>query len=166
MKSLVRIGRSGKGRHQVAATSASVHTPNTRVEMIQALIPRGLEAVHDVLQQEVAALAGERYRRGDGQVGYARSGQQQGSVYVADQKVGIRVPRVRNLKAGSEVRLASHQALRRPRRADEASLRKVVNGLSCRDYEACVEPVAETFGLSGSSVSRRFKRGSAVNWPS
>jgi transposase-like protein len=161
MKSIVRIRSGGKGQRKVAATSAMAETPNTRVELIQALIPLGLEAVHDVLQQEVAALAGERYRRGDGHVGYARWGQQQGSVYLADQKVGIRVPRVRNLRAGHEVPLASYQALRQPRRADEAALRKVLKGLSCRDYEACVEPVAETFGLSGSSVSRRFKRASA-----
>lgn len=161
MKSIVRIRRGGKGQLKVKAASAVVELPNTRLELIQALIPLGLEAVHDVLEQEVAALAGERYRRGDGQVGYARWGQQQGSVYLADQKVGIRVPRVRNLRAGSEVPLPSYQALRQPRRADEASLRKVLKGLSCRDYESCVEPVAETFGLSGSSISRRFKRASA-----
>jgi putative transposase len=160
MKSIVQVGTGGKGKRKAAA-AVMVETPNTRVELIQALIPLGLEAVHDVLQQEVATLAGERYRREDGQVGYARWGQQRGSVYLADQKVGIGVPRVRNLRAGSEVPLPSYQALRQPRRADEAALRKVLKGLSCRDYEACVEPVAETFGLSGSSVSRRFKRASA-----
>jgi putative transposase len=32
--------------------------------------------------------------------------------------------------------------------------------LSCRDYESCVEAVPETFGLSASTVSRRFKRAS------
>ena len=47
------------------------------------------------------------------------------------------------------------------RRADEAAVRKVLKGLSCRDYESCVDPVVETFGLSASSLSRRFKRASA-----
>ena len=47
------------------------------------------------------------------------------------------------------------------RPADELALRKILKGLSCRDYEACVEPLAETFGLSGSSLSRRYKRTSA-----
>jgi transposase-like protein len=68
---------------------------------------------------------------------------------------------VRDLRAGQEVPLPSYQALRQPRRADEAALRKVLKGLSCREYESCAEPVAETFGLSGSSISRRFKRASA-----
>ncbi len=40
-------------------------------------------------------------------------------------------------------------------------MRKILKGLSCRDYEASVEPVAETFGLTASSLSRRFKRASA-----
>jgi transposase-like protein len=57
--------------------------------------------------------------------------------------------------------LSTYQGLRQPRRAEEAALRKVLKGLSCRDYEACVEPVAETFGLAPSSLSRRFKRASA-----
>ena len=39
--------------------------------------------------------------------------------------------------------------------------KQVLRGLNCPSYEACVEPVAETFGLSASSLSRRFKRASA-----
>jgi len=37
----------------------------------------------------------------------------------------------------------------------------VLLGLSCRDYAACAEAVPEAFGLSPSSVSRRFLRASA-----
>lgn len=162
MRSIVRVGGTCKG-DQVGYRSRGTRLEplDVQVELIQALIPLGLEAVHDVLQQEVTALAGRRYARQEGQVGYARWGAQRGSVYLADQKVGLRVPRVRDLRAGQEVRLASYQALRQPRRAEEAALRKVLKGLSCREYEGCVESVAETFGLSGSSISRRFKRASA-----
>ena len=80
---------------------------------------------------------------------------------MADHKVGIEVPRVRDRGRDQEVPLATYQMLREPRRAEEAALRKVLKGLSCRDYEASVEPVAETFGLKASSLSRRFKRASA-----
>jgi putative transposase len=161
MKSIVRVGRAGKGNSDLPGDAGLPEAPDARVELIQALIPLGLEAVNDLLQQEVTALAGARYRHGDGQAGYARWGRQPGSVYLTDQKLAVQVPRVRDLKAGKEVPLPSYQALRQPRRADEAALRKVLKGLSCREYEACVEPVAETFGLSGSSISRRFKRASA-----
>ena len=166
MRSIVRIaGRGKRGVNQesngVLGSEGVAASLNSRVELIQALIPLGLEAVQDVLQQEVTALAGARYARAGGQAGHARWGRQAGSVYLADQKVSIQVPRVRDRLRDQEVPLASYQAFREPRRAEEAALRKILKGLSCRDYESCAEPVAETFGLKASSLSRRFKRASA-----
>lgn len=162
MRSIVRVEGSGKRSEAAGRTvQDALRTLNLRVEMIQALIPLGLEAVEDLLQQEVTLLAGARYQRGGGVPDHARWGGQPGSVYLADQKVAIQVPRVRDLRRGQEVPLTTYQGLRRARRADEAALRKVLKGLSCRDYEACVDPVAQTFGLAASSLSRRFKRASA-----
>ena len=143
------------------AVAAERNALDSRVELIQALIPLGLEPVQGLLAQEVTALARARYQRGGGVLGYARWGAQDGSVYLADQKVAVSVPRVRDVRRAQEVPLTTHQSLRQPRRAEEAALRKVLKGLSCRSYEACVEPVAETFGLTASSLSRRFKRASA-----
>jgi putative transposase len=71
------------------------------------------------------------------------------------------VPRVRDVRREQEVPLTTYQSLRQPRRAEEAALRKILKGLRCRSYEACVAPAAETFGLTASSLSRRFKRASA-----
>ena len=67
-KNVVRIGRGGKraeaaGERGRQRRQADLLEPDTRVELIQALIPIGLEAVKDVLQQEVCQLAGERYSR-------------------------------------------------------------------------------------------------------
>jgi putative transposase len=166
-KTIVQIGGRSKGRHRNGKSQAptaadqGLEELDLRVELIRALIPIGLEAVEDTLQREVTKLAGERYQREGGQPGYARWGSQPGSVYLADQKVSVRVPRVRNLSREQEVPLSSYQALRSPRQADESAFRKILKGLSCRDYEACVEPVVESFGLSPSSLSRRFKRASA-----
>jgi len=164
-KSIVRIGERGKERRRAAESSRGMEPEllelDTRVAMIQALVPLGLKAVNDVLQEEVTQLAGARYRRAGGLPGYARWGGQQGSVYLADQKVSVRVPRVRDTQRGQEVPLSSYAGLQDARRADDAALRKVLKGLSCRDYASCVDPIAETFGLSGSSLSRRFKRASA-----
>ena len=161
-KSIVRLGRRGKTRGRAAGISGQVEGDlvalDTRVAMIQALVPLGLKAVGEMLEEEVIALAGTRYSRHGGQPGYARWGGQRGSVYLADQKVGIRVPRVRDTLGGQEVPLGSYAELQDARRADDAALRKVLKGLSCRDYASCVDPIAETFGLSSSSLSRRFKR--------
>ena len=73
--------------------------------LIQELIPLGLKAVSEALTQEVAALAGPRYLRGDAHPGVVRWGKQAGSIYLADQKLAITVPRVRDRTAGREVRL-------------------------------------------------------------
>ena len=51
--------------------------------------------------------------------------------------------------------------MQHPRAADEGILRRLLYGLSCRDYRACAEVVPEAFGLSCSSVSRRYIRATA-----
>ena len=71
---------------------------DTRIALIQALIPLGLDAVAEELQREVTRLAGDRYSRKDTQTPNRRWGSQQGSVYLADQKVPLSVPRVRNVE--------------------------------------------------------------------
>jgi putative transposase len=128
---------------------------DARIALIQALIPLGLQAVEETLQAEVAELAGERYSRQGGHAHYNRWGSQPGSVYLADQKIPVTVPRVRDKHHGCEVRLKSYEGLQQPRNLDEGLLKRIVNGLSCRNYRDCAEAVPEAFGLSSSTVSRR-----------
>ncbi len=129
--------------------------------MIQALIPLGLRAVEEALQEEVRALAGARYAHHDGHPDVVRWGRQSGSIYLADQKLPITVPRVRDRAAGTEIPLATYATLQTPRARDAGLYRRVLAGLSCREYEAAAEAVPEAFGLAKSSVSRRFIRASA-----
>jgi transposase-like protein len=51
--------------------------------------------------------------------------------------------------------------LQQPRAADEGRLRRILYGLSCRDYRAAAEAVPEAFGLSRLSASRRYIRATA-----
>ncbi|MCO4098219.1 MAG: IS256 family transposase [Gemmatimonas sp.] len=140
---------------------APLEANSLALAMIQALIPLGLQAVEDALQQEVLALAGPRYAHADGRPGIARWGAQAGSVFLADQKLPIQVPRVRDRATNTEVPLATYAQLQTPRGQDVGLFRRVLGGLSCRDYEAAAEAVPEAFGLTKSSVSRRFVRASA-----
>jgi len=129
--------------------------------LIQELIPLGLKAVSEALTQEVAALAGPRYARGDAHPSVVRWGKQAGSIYLADQKLAITVPRLRDRAAGREVPLTTYEHFQTPRAADVGLFRRVLGGLSCREYEAAAEAVPDAFGLAKSSVSRRFIRTSA-----
>ena len=138
----------------------TVTTP-AALAMIQALIPLGLRAVEEALVAEVTALAGPRYARDDTRPEVVRWGTQPGSIYLADQKLPIRVPRVRDRRVQQELPLATYAALQTPRAEDVGLFRRVLGGLSCREYEAAAEAVPEAFGLARSSVSRRFIRASA-----
>ena len=139
-----------------------LETVDAKVALIQALIPLGLQAVQETLEAEVTALAGARYQRAGRQPGHVRWSQQQGSVYLGDQKLPVRFPRVRNVHTNAEVPLVTYEKLQRPRDLDDGLLRRVVVGLSCGRYQECAETVPETFGLSRATVSRRFIRASAA----
>ena len=130
--------------------------------LIQALIPLGLDAVEEVLQNEVAALTGQRYSRKEGKTSNRRWGAQPGSVYLSDQKVPITVPRVRDVEANEEVSLQGYQRLQCPRHMDEGLLLRVISGIATRAYGSCAQAVPEAFGLSSSSVSKRFIKASAA----
>ncbi|MFQ5865354.1 MAG: hypothetical protein ACE5IW_09020 [bacterium] len=82
-------------------TDAGIENIETRVALIQALIPIGLQYVNELLQQEVESLVGPRYGRHKGaERRHYRWGRQRGSVYLGDQKVAVNVPRVRNFETG------------------------------------------------------------------
>src|SRR3989454_2388063 len=132
---------------------------NAKVEAIRSLIPLGLMHVQMLLDEEVEALAGPRYAREDGAAGM-RYGSNPGTVQLDGQKMAIRVPRVRSER--SEIPLRSYQGLHGTGAADETLLRRVLYGISCRNYEAAARVIPGAIGLSSSSVSRGFVEASAA----
>ncbi len=155
VKRVVEIGTVETGAGEL------VTELDARIEAIQLLIPLGLEAVREELQKAVVELAGPRYQRKEIDQPYRRWGAQSGSVYLADQKVSVGVPRVRNVDDRTEVPLDVYQALQTPRKMDEGLLSRMLKGIATRNYERCAEAVPEAFGLSRSSVSRRYVKGTA-----
>lgn len=126
---------------------------DAKVELIRNLIPLGLMHVQMVLDEEVEALAGARYAREDGASGM-RHGSNPGTVVLDGQRMPIRVPRVRSEQA--EIPLRSYQGLHGTGVADDVLLRRVLYGISCRNYEAAARAIPGAIGLSSSSVSRAF----------
>jgi putative transposase len=151
---------AGAVQQAMPLDDGTVTTP-AALAMIQALIPLGLKAVEQALVAEVSALAGPRYGRDDAQPEIVRWGKPAGSIFLADQKLAIAVPRVRDRAERREVPLPTYAALQTPRAQDNGLFRRVLGGLSCRDYAAAAEAVPAAFGLARSSVSRRFIRASA-----
>ena len=130
---------------------------DAKVELIRSLVPLGLMHIEELLDEEVTALAGERDARKAPSVGGRRHGSNPGTVGLAGQRVPIRVPRIRHVTE-REIPLRSYEALHGDRAVNDLLLRRVLYGISCRNYEAA----AEAIGLSGSTVSRAFIQASAT----
>lgn len=155
-----RTVRQARAKEKVAVrpeVTAAVETTDTRAAVIQALIPIVLEYVAERLAADVVAAAGVRYQRGDHAPSCVRWGTQAGSVYLGEQRVPLQVPRVRDRATNSEVPLPTYRALQTPRAADHALMLAILGGLSTREYGRCVRLVPDAFGLSASTISRRFR---------
>ena len=71
------------------------------------------------------------------------------------------MPRVRSV-AGGEIPLRSYEAARTDGRVHDVLLKRVLCGISCRNYEAAAESVPGAIGVSSSTVSRSFIQASAA----
>lgn len=77
------------------------------------------------------------------------------------QKVLVNKPRIRSTRPGQgEAELEHYALLQSPDAMPEATLRRMVNGVSCRRYEQVVDLARDGFGVKKSSVSRGFVRAS------
>lgn len=127
------------------------HPLETRIALIQQLIPLGLMAAAEELQREVADLVGDRYSRG-GKL--SRHGTNPGTILLGGQRVPIRVPRIRD--EDGEISLRSYQLLHEGVGLNENILKEVLGGLSCSRHESAMNPQEGSIGTSRSTVSRRF----------
>ena len=134
---------------------------DAQVEWIRSLVPLGLLHIEELLDEEVTALAGERYARQDPSVGGRRHGSNPGTVGLAGQRVPIRVPRIRHVTE-REIPLRPYEALHGDRAVNDLVLRRVLYGISCRNYAAAAEAIPGAIGRSGSTVSRAFIEASAA----
>lgn len=163
---LRRVGRSKKRRRlgKVQMVSREEYADSeldVKVEMIRSLVPLGLLHVQELLDEEVTALAGERYARQEESRRGRRHGSNPGTVGLAGQRVPVRVPRVRSV-TGSEISLRSYEALHGAHEVNDRLLKRVLYGISCRNYEAAAESIPGAIGLSSSTVSRTFVQASVT----
>ena len=99
MSSVLRSVRKRKKGHTVGAVDVIDREEyaelevDAKVELIRSLVPLGLMHIEELLDEEVTALAGERYTRKAPSVGGRRHDSNPGTVELAGQRVPIRVPR-------------------------------------------------------------------------
>lgn len=162
MKIVEKRERKSNAKSRVEAAMALIKGGvdlDSRLLLIQQLIPLGLMAVEEVLQTEVSELAGQRYQRDENP--NKRWGTNIGSVNLGGQKHSILVPRVRNQKSRQEVPLRSYRVLQTNQGINDQTLAQVINGISHRKFEKAAMQIPSAFGIQKSSISRKFIQASA-----
>ncbi len=122
----------------------------------------GLLVASALLEDEVTRLCGARYERRPERA-HTRYGRQKGVVTLGGQKLHLDRPRVRRADGKGEVPLETYGRLQSPEAMPRAVLRRMVRGVSTREYEHVVDMAREGFGVDRSSVSRQFVRASAAD---
>ncbi len=120
----------------------------------------GLKVAGLLLEDEVHQRCGARYERVPQRTA-TRYGHQRGVVVIAGQKLPVRRPRIRYTQRCGEAELETYGRLQSPEAMPQSVLKRLVRGVSCRDYEGVVDLAREGFGVHKSSVSRSFVRASA-----
>lgn len=122
-------------------------------ELIDAV---GRATVETILEVSAEQVVGTR------QPGKARAGdvvwhgRQPGRVYLGDRKLAVERPRLRRRGRGrdKEVSLPAYAALQNRKAMQTRMLEILMNGVSTRKYERVVPEMADSVGISKSSVSR------------
>lgn len=120
-----------------------------------------LKLVEDLFREEVEALSGKPWSRKDtnGNRVY-RGGSEQGRVRLEGQQIAVTRPRLRRGRPAREVPLRSYEALQSYDLLDEEVQRKMMRGVSTREYGELLDELEGGLGLPRSLVSKAFARGS------
>jgi len=118
----------------------------------------GRATIEAVLTLSAQELAGPKHpgKRTSGNIGW--HGEQDGVVSLAERKVRIRKPRLRQKGKGQncEVEIPAYAAMRTHSRIGRRMLDILMRGVSTRNYAEVLPEMAETVGVSKSAVSRKF----------
>jgi transposase-like protein len=120
----------------------------------------GLKVATLLLEDEVNQRCGQRYERVPERT-VTRYGHQRGAAVIAGQKLPIARPRMRYTRQCGEANLETYARLQSPDAMPQSVLKRMVRGVSTRDYQGVVDLAREGFGVQKSSVSRSFVKASA-----
>jgi len=124
-----------------------------RISLIRRLIPIGLMAVAEELQKEVDELVQQSVDSKTGKPGIKKHGSNPGSVILGNQRVPIRVPRIRN--DTGDLSLETYDLLHEDL-FPETLYKTILGGVSCGKYESTVDDHDGSISKSKSTISRKF----------
>ena len=122
----------------------------------------GRSTIEAVLKLSAQAVAGvKRQGKPRGEIGW--HGSQSGTVGLAERKIRVERPRLRKKGKGrdKEVVVPAYAAMQNNKSLGSRVLEILLAGVSTRKYERVLPAIADTVGVSKSSVSREFVAASA-----
>jgi putative transposase len=118
----------------------------------------GRATIEAILKLSAQEVAGPKHpgRKTAAEVGY--HGQQKGVVCLSERKVRVQKPRLRRKGGGTgaEVDPPAYAAMQNDSRLGRRMLEILMHGVSTRSYGKVLPAMADTVGVSKSSVSREF----------
>ena len=118
----------------------------------------GRQTIETILSLSAEQIAGPRTpgkRSGD----IRWHGSQKGRVSLADRQLAVKRPRLRHKEAG-EVSVPAYESLQENSATAQRMMGALLRGVSTREYAEVLPEMAETAGVSRSSVSRQAIEGS------
>jgi len=151
-----------KDKKEISKNLLSADSPlrTNKADLFQSLAAVALKSFLELLDEEIREKAGHLYSHST--VKYDRYGSNPGSIQLGEEKVPIKVPRLLNKEEKKTESPEVYKELRKLPAPDEAVLKKIALGISQKDYEEVTRNLAESFGLSQSTVARKFKQKSRM----
>jgi putative transposase len=119
----------------------------------------GRQTIETILSLSAEQIAGPRTPgKSSGDIRW--HGSQKGRVSLADRQLAVKRPRLRHKEAG-EVSVPAYESLQENSATAQRMMGALLRGVSTREYAEVLPAMAETAGVSRSSVSRQAIEGSA-----
>lgn len=130
-----------------------------RIAVDEVISTVGRQTIETILELSAQELAGARTPgKASGDIRW--HGSQPGRVMLADRGVKVKRPRLRHKQEG-EVAIPAYRALQDNKATAGRMMGALLRGVSTRQYEEVLPEMAETVGVSKSSISRQAIQGSA-----
>lgn len=125
-------------------------------ELIEVAGIATIQAVLELSAQQAAGGPRQQGKQREGEVGWY--GRQSGTVLLSDRKLAVKRPRLRQKGRGpgKEVEVPAYQAMQDQPRLGARMLDILMRGVSTRQYRGVIPEMADTVGVSKSSVSRQM----------
>jgi putative transposase len=118
----------------------------------------GRQTIETILKLSAEQIAGPRTPgKSSGEIRW--HGSQKGRVSLADRQLKVKRPRLRHKQTG-EVSVPAYESLQENSATAQRMMGALLRGVSTREYAEVLPEMAETAGVSRSSVSRQASEGS------